>query len=266
MKEHRRALSTCGSPRRCSYPADNSSIKDHRGTTFAFATWRQGKVKTRTGTQEYLFKSWPAGFVQAPPFLDRDDNGCIEASPSDELGTFREGVVNQFTEACLSVLQLPFGHLNHPLGPYYRLVRWLVNKPLDGCGRRKFHTGGRRCHLRAIRIVLFILRSIFMPCVALYVVETTLPSGFESHSLRHVFNYLQTAKSLPSVKSARPHGSSETRSPMSSHDQQECVNGAAMVGCFWAAFTSLSISFSVRCPGCGPVPNCSQRRFGPRCP
>ena len=52
------------------------------------------------------------------------------------------------------------------------------------------------CHLRAAATALHVLRLFCVPSSALYVVAFALHHGFESHSLRHVFNNLACERAV----------------------------------------------------------------------
>jgi len=66
-----------------------------------------GDFKAGTGAEEDVLEVRTAAGLGAAPFVDGDDDGGFDAATGDDLRAFREGVVDQFAEAGLGVLELP---------------------------------------------------------------------------------------------------------------------------------------------------------------
>lgn len=99
-------------PRWCR--ANSGSPEFNERTPTKSASFRNQVLKSRTGTNQQVFKAGTRRVLQTPPLLDRHQNGSLDTAPGHDLGALLDCGIQQLAETSLRILHLPRSHRSPP--------------------------------------------------------------------------------------------------------------------------------------------------------
>src|SRR5580704_2827992 len=107
---HRRAASACASQTRHSCRLGSESIVHRRPARFHHAALREGNLESWAISEEDILPGQTFLIPQFAPFIDGNDDGCVNSTAGNDLRSLFDSVINEFAETRFGFLQLPFGH------------------------------------------------------------------------------------------------------------------------------------------------------------